>query len=80
MSVGVIKGDVCVDLDYVEDSTAEVDMNLVMTSGGNLVEVQGTAEAGTFSRSELDGMVALGMRSMPSIIKAQDEAIFNGSK
>jgi ribonuclease PH len=80
VSVGVIKGDVCVDLDYVEDSTAEVDMNLVMTSGGNLVEVQGTAEAGTFSRSELDGMVALGMRSMPSIIKAQDEAIFNGSK
>ena len=80
MSVGVIKGELCADLDYVEDSSAEVDMNIVMTSGGDLVEVQGTAEGGTFSRAELDGMVALGMKSMPAIIKAQDEAIFNGSK
>jgi len=80
LSVGVIKKDICADLDYVEDSSAEVDMNLVMTSGGNLVEVQGTAEGGTFSKSELDGMVELGMSSMPAIIKAQNEAVINGSK
>jgi ribonuclease PH len=80
LSIGVIKGEVCADLDYIEDSTADVDMNLVMTSSGDLVEVQGTAEGGTFSKAELDGMVALGMKSLPMIIKAQDEAILNGSK
>lgn len=80
LSVGVVKGEVCADLDYIEDSTAEVDMNLVMTSSGDLVEVQGTAEGGTFSKVELENMVALGMKSLPAIIKAQDEAILNGSK
>ena len=80
LSVGVINKSICADLDYIEDSSAEVDMNLVMTSSGNLVEVQGTAEGGTFSKSELDGMVELGMSSIPAIIKIQNEAILNGSK
>jgi len=80
ISVGVIKQEICADLDYIEDSSAEVDMNLVMTSGGNLVEVQGTAEGGTFSKAELDGMVELGIKSIPAIIKVQNEAVINGSK
>jgi len=80
ISVGVIKGEVCADLDYIEDSGAEVDMNLVMTSGGKLVEVQGTAEGGTFSKQELDSMIALGMNCMPAIVKAQNEAVIHGSK
>ncbi len=80
ISIGVVKGELCADLDYIEDSGAQVDMNLVMTSGGRLVEVQGTAEGGTFSKSELDGMVALGIKTMPLIVKAQNEAISNGFK
>ena len=80
LSVGVIKKEICADLDYIEDSSAEVDMNLVMTASGSLVEVQGTGEGATFTKAELDGMVSLGMGCMPQIIKAQNEAIANGSK
>jgi ribonuclease PH len=80
LSVGVIGGKVCSDLDYVEDSGAEVDMNLVMTASGNLIEVQGTAEGSTFSKAELDEMIILGMSCIPQITKAQNEAVVNGSK
>ena len=80
LSVGVINGKVCSDLDYIEDSGAEVDMNLVMTASGNLIEVQGTAEGATFSKAELDEMVLLGVSCIPQITKAQNEAIINGSK
>ena len=59
MSVGIVDGEARLDLPYVEDSMAEVDMNVVMTGDGRLVEVQGTAEHGTFDRAQLDAMVDL---------------------
>jgi ribonuclease PH len=59
ISVGIVDAVEMLDLDYSEDSRAEVDMNVVMTGGGRYVEVQGTAEGLPFSRSELDGMLEL---------------------
>lgn len=57
LSVGMVDGDVRVDLDYVLDSNADVDMNVVMTSAGSFVEVQGTGEEATYTRNELDSMI-----------------------
>ncbi|MBN1828453.1 MAG: ribonuclease PH [Deltaproteobacteria bacterium] len=57
VSVGVVEEEILVDLDYREDSTAEVDMNIVMTEQGDLIEVQGTAEGKPFSRDSLNGMI-----------------------
>jgi ribonuclease PH len=57
VSVGIVSGQVCLDLDYDEDSTAEVDMNVVATGEGELVEVQGTAEGKPFPRADLDRML-----------------------
>jgi ribonuclease PH len=59
VSVGIVGGTPYLDLDYSEDSTAEVDMNVVMTGAGKLVEVQGTAERGVFDRGQLDGLLDL---------------------
>ena len=59
ISVGIVGGTPVLDLPYVEDSTAEVDMNVVMTSEGRFVEVQGTAEGMAFTRGELDELLAL---------------------
>jgi len=59
VSVGIVDGEPRLDLDYVEDSSADVDMNVVMTGGGRLVEVQATAERVPFSREELDALVDL---------------------
>ena len=60
VSVGIVGGTPVLDLPYVEDSAAEVDMNLVMTGAGAMVEVQGTAEGRPFTRGQLDAMLALG--------------------
>jgi ribonuclease PH len=60
VSVGIVGGTPVLDLPYVEDSAAEVDMNLVMTGAGAMVEVQGTAEGRPFTRAQLDAMLALG--------------------
>ncbi len=57
ISVGIVDGEVVVDLPYVEDSRAEVDANVVMTADGKLIEVQGTAEQGAFSRAQMDQML-----------------------
>jgi ribonuclease PH len=57
--VGVIDGRPCTDLAYEEDVRAEVDMNVVMSSAGQFVEVQGTGERGTFDRAQLDALLAL---------------------
>ena len=57
LSVGIVDGQVWTDLDYVLDSNADVDMNVVMTSSGDFVEVQGTGEEATFSRSELESLI-----------------------
>lgn len=75
VSVGVIKGTPCLDLNYDEDSTADVDMNVVMTDSGKFVEIQGTAEREAFDRSEMDAMLALAEKGIARIIDKQREAL-----
>jgi ribonuclease PH len=74
VSVGIVGGEVLLDLDYVEDSSAEVDLNVVMTGDGRLVEVQATAEGAPFSREELDEMLAVGALGIDEISAAQRAA------
>jgi ribonuclease PH len=71
VSVGVVGGVPVLDLPYDEDSTADVDMNLVMTSEGRYVEVQGTAEGQAFTRGELDAMLGLGEKGIAEIVDLQ---------
>ena len=75
ISVGIIDGRCCLDLNYAEDSTAQVDMNVVMTGAGRLVEVQGTAEQGAFERKELDLMLDLGEKGIRELTAAQQRAL-----
>jgi ribonuclease PH len=71
VSVGVVDAIPMLDLEYSEDARAEVDMNVVMTSSGRFVEVQGTAEGMPFSRSELDELLALAEHGIAQILDAQ---------
>ena len=71
ISVGIVDGAPRLDLPYVEDSTAEVDFNVVMTGSGRFVEVQGTAEGQAFERSELDALVDLAAGGIAEIVSAQ---------
>jgi ribonuclease PH len=75
VSVGVVGGDVLVDLAYEEDARAAVDMNVVATGGGRLIEVQGTGEEATFSPEELSAMTALALNGIAELVKLQSEAI-----
>jgi ribonuclease PH len=75
VSVGVVAGTAMCDLDYLEDSRAETDMNLVMTDAGKFVEVQGAAEGAPFDRSELDRMLELGSAGIQRIFALQKEAL-----
>jgi ribonuclease PH len=75
VSVGIVEGEGCLDLNYAEDSTAEVDMNVVMTGDGRFVEVQGTAERGVFDRAALDGLVDLAAGGIEELTKAQRIAL-----
>ncbi|MGH2754308.1 MAG: ribonuclease PH [Actinomycetota bacterium] len=75
VSVGIIEGIPLLDLNYAEDSTAQVDMNVVMTGQGRLVEVQGTAEQGSFERSELDRMIDLATKGIAELAGEQDVAL-----
>jgi ribonuclease PH len=75
VSVGVVDGRALLDLDYSEDSTAETDMNVVMTADGRLVEVQATAERDPFSRELRDDLLDLASGGIEEIMAAQDEAI-----
>jgi ribonuclease PH len=75
ISVGVVDALPCLDLDYSEDSTAEVDMNIVRTGAGKYIEVQGTAEGAAFSRSELDELLNLADRGIEQIFEMQREMI-----
>jgi ribonuclease PH len=79
ISVGVIKGRPMLDLCYEEDSAAEVDMNIVMTGNGNLVEVQGTAEGSPFSFETMDRLVALAKNGISRLIALQKDIIRSGS-
>jgi ribonuclease PH len=74
VSVGIVEGTPVLDLDYAEDSTAEVDMNIVMVAGGRLVEVQGTAEGQPFDRAALDALLELAAGGMARIEEAQRSA------
>jgi ribonuclease PH len=74
VSVGIVKGEALLDLDYSEDSTAEVDMNVAMTGDGRLVEVQATAEGQAFSRAELDALLDLAAGGIEEIALHQREA------
>lgn len=71
ISVGLVNGEARLDLDYEEDSSAQVDMNVVATQGGGLVEVQGTAEGDPFPREDLDAMIDLAMAGLETLFAAQ---------
>ena len=71
VSVGVVGGEVVLDLPYVEDSRAEVDMNVVGDEHGKLIEVQGTAEKGTFDRKQLDAMLDLAALGIKQLVAKQ---------
>jgi ribonuclease PH len=75
VSVGVVGGEALLDLDYSEDSTAEVDMNVVMTGDGRLVEVQATAEQEPFTRERLDDLLELAGSGIEQLAVAQEDAI-----
>lgn len=75
VSVGLVEGEPRLDLNYEEDSTAQVDFNVVATGAGELVEVQGTAEGGPFPRAVLDGLVDLALEGIARIVDAQKAAL-----
>jgi ribonuclease PH len=75
ISVGIVDAVPVLDLPYVEDSKADVDMNVVMTSSGRFVEVQGTAEGTPYSRSELDTMLDLAQKGIAEIIELQEKVL-----
>lgn len=75
VSVGIVKGAPVLDLDYAEDSRAEVDMNIVATASEQLVEIQGTGEERGFSRLELDALLDLGFRGLDRLFAKQHEAL-----
>lgn len=75
VSIGIVDGKPMLDLCYKEDSTAEVDMNLVMTGKGGIVEVQGTAEGEPFSKQELAKLMALGEKGIKALIKLQKDVL-----
>ncbi len=75
VSVGIVDGTPLLDLDYSEDSTAEVDMNVVMTGDGAPVEVQATAEKTPFSRASLDELLELAAVGIDELAAAQEEAV-----
>jgi ribonuclease PH len=75
VSVGIVGGEALLDLDYSEDSAAEVDMNVVITGEGELVEVQATAERTPFTRASLDELLELAAGGIEEIAAAQEEAV-----
>ena len=77
VSVGMVDGRTILDLDYEEDSRAEVDMNFVMTGHGLFIEVQGTAERAPFGKRTLDAMTALAEKGIAEIIKTQISVLGN---
>ncbi|MBL4606596.1 MAG: ribonuclease PH [Pseudomonadales bacterium] len=75
VSVGVYKGSPVLDLDYIEDSNADTDMNVVMTQQGGFVEIQGTAEGESFSRAENDALLDLAEKGIQDLVKIQQHAL-----
>jgi len=77
VSVGIVKGQVLVDLDYLEDKDAEVDMNIVMTDKMDFVEVQGSGEESVFSAAQLESMVAAAKGGIAKLLEIQNAALAN---
>jgi len=75
VSVGIYQGVPVLDLDYLEDSDCDTDMNVVMTEGGGIIEVQGTAEGAPFSRAEMQAMLDLAQSGIKQLIDAQRAAL-----
>lgn len=75
ISSGIYAGEPILDLDYAEDSTADTDMNFVMTEHGGFIEIQGTAEKETFEQHELDAMLVLAKQGIGELIKLQKDAV-----
>ncbi len=75
VSIGHVKNELLLDLAYVEDSQAEVDMNVIMTGSGKLIEVQGTAEKDPFSREQLNAMLDLADSGIKTLVQAQKELL-----
>lgn len=75
VSVGIVQGTPLLDLEYTEDSACDTDMNVVMTGAGGFVEVQGTAEGASFSRAEMDALLALAGKGIGELVAAQKAAL-----
>lgn len=75
VSLGIVGGEILMDLDYREDSSAETDMNVVMAEGGGLIEVQGTAERAPFTREELDRLLDLATAAIAKINQLQRQVL-----
>jgi ribonuclease PH len=75
VSVGKVNGDVMTDLDYTEDSAAEVDMNIVMTGSGRFIEVQGTAEQAPFGTMDMDRLLRLAKKGIRELVGLQKKAL-----
>ena len=75
ISVGIVQGTPLLDLEYIEDSACDTDMNVVMTGAGHFVEVQGTAEGVAFSRAEMDALLSLAEKGIVELMLAQQQAL-----
>ena len=75
ISVGIVQGTPLLDLEYVEDSACDTDMNVVMTGAGHFVEVQGTAEGAAFSRDEMNRLLALADKGIAELVQLQKQAL-----
>ena len=73
--MGKVEGEVLLDLNYEEDSKAEVDMNVVMTGTGRFVEIQGTAEKDAFTKKEMDGLIRIAENGIKVLPKIQKKAL-----
>ena len=75
VSVGIVDGQVLLDLPYAEDARAQVDLNLVQTGGNEFVEIQGTGESATFDRAQLDSMLELGSKGIAELTRMQQKVL-----
>ena len=75
ISVGIVQGTPLLDLEYIEDSACDTDMNVVMTGAGHFVEVQGTAEGVAFSRSEMDQLLSLAEKGITELMTLQQQSL-----
>lgn len=75
VSVGIKDGEILLDLNYAEDSTCQVDMNIVMTQNGDLVEIQGTGEEKPFTKQEMEQLIAVGEKGIMQLINYQKESL-----